>query len=302
VTEPTTTEWRTEAVALMPVQMHPVIDWLASEIDQQVDWSGRNFLFPTMLVFVNEAEGVSRQRMLNGVSRLIELGWAAWEEWPDETELHLRIPEGFIFPESRRSRRPRQRRGISQSLRYRIYARDEWTCWLCGREVEPPSVDMDTSPWEPVLDHVVPHCDGGSDRAENLRTAHRWCNNARGERSAPDRYVMRAKVALMKAEMEMEAEEKAGLWPQVGPGEKPVELPVASQPVTRRRREATQISDDWRPSDKHVGMAYDLGLDLDHEHDQFRLNAMMRPRIWRDWDRAFSSWLRRHSEINNMVA
>lgn len=69
---------------------------------------------------------------------------------------------------------------ISPRLRLEIYARDDWTCWLCGEAIDPDLHCNDSR--AASLDHVTPrsatlipdHSPG------NLRTAHRGCNSRRG--------------------------------------------------------------------------------------------------------------------------
>jgi hypothetical protein len=60
----------------------------------------------------------------------------------------------------------------------RIAARDGWTCWLCGGEVD-PDAPLD-SPARGTVDHLVPRSRGGSSELANLRLAHRRCNVRRG--------------------------------------------------------------------------------------------------------------------------
>lgn len=69
--------------------------------------------------------------------------------------------------------KPRKRR--------RIYERDGYICQICHEPTEPDTDVM--HPWHPSLDHIVPRSQGGSDDDDNLRTAHRWCNSARGDLS-----------------------------------------------------------------------------------------------------------------------
>lgn len=67
---------------------------------------------------------------------------------------------------------------ISKKRRYSIYERDDYICHLCN---EP--VDVTASPFSdlfPSLDHIIPKSKGGSNRDENLKTAHRLCNALRG--------------------------------------------------------------------------------------------------------------------------
>lgn len=68
---------------------------------------------------------------------------------------------------------------ISRRRRLAIYVRDNWTCQLCDEPVDLAADPL--SDWFPSLDHIVPRSLGEPDhRSSNLRTAHRWCNTARG--------------------------------------------------------------------------------------------------------------------------
>jgi hypothetical protein len=64
-----------------------------------------------------------------------------------------------------------------------IYERDNWQCrmpvCLCpdGRDIN-PRLRGTASPWAPSLDHSVRKSEGGSNKRDNLRAAHRWCNQA----------------------------------------------------------------------------------------------------------------------------
>lgn len=58
--------------------------------------------------------------------------------------------------------------------------RDGWDCQLCGEPVDKTLSGDPVDPWSPTLDHVIPQSMGGSDDVENLRLAHRWCNQVRG--------------------------------------------------------------------------------------------------------------------------
>lgn len=66
---------------------------------------------------------------------------------------------------------------ISGRRRKAIFERDGWVCQLCLKPVDRslPSGD----PGAPTIDHVVPVALGGDHADDNLRLAHRWCNNSR---------------------------------------------------------------------------------------------------------------------------
>lgn len=72
--------------------------------------------------------------------------------------------------------RPRR---TSAHLKHRdaVAERDRWVCQICLLPIEPAIDAYDD--WAMTLDHVVQVVDGGGDEIENLRAAHRWCNDAR---------------------------------------------------------------------------------------------------------------------------
>lgn len=66
--------------------------------------------------------------------------------------------------------------------RYAIFRRDNWTCWLCHKPVDP---DADPASGDaPSLDHVIPLANGGTHEPSNVATAHTLCNARRGNRPA----------------------------------------------------------------------------------------------------------------------
>lgn len=69
---------------------------------------------------------------------------------------------------------------ISKAERLAIYQRDDYTCWLCGSRVD-MEADQQRDDWAATLDHVLPRSKGGTHEADNLRTAHRWCNSIRAD-------------------------------------------------------------------------------------------------------------------------
>lgn len=71
---------------------------------------------------------------------------------------------------------------ISPEQRVAIYERDLWTCKLCDRPVDLTVHHLHRD--APTLDHIEPRSLAliPDDRPSNLRTAHRGCNSARGNR------------------------------------------------------------------------------------------------------------------------
>ena len=88
------------------------------------------------------------------------------------------IQSRYCSRDCRMVARPRSK-WISGSNRIAIYLRDDWTCQICGERVDRHADPL--SDWYPSLDHIVPRSHGGTDDADNLRTAHRWCNSVRGD-------------------------------------------------------------------------------------------------------------------------
>ncbi|SRR6266699_1801527 len=64
---------------------------------------------------------------------------------------------------------------IPPSLRWRVLARDSYTCTYCGRK--PPEVILE-------VDHKVSEADGGHTELANLVTACAECNRGKGSRSS----------------------------------------------------------------------------------------------------------------------
>lgn len=71
---------------------------------------------------------------------------------------------------------------ISPADRVAIYDRDAWTCQICGVPVDVNVHHLHRL--APSLDHIEPQSLAliPDHRPENLRTAHRGCNSARGNR------------------------------------------------------------------------------------------------------------------------
>lgn len=70
----------------------------------------------------------------------------------------------------------------------RLAERDGWACHLCGSEIDPSAVGDE----EASADHLKPKSEFGGDQLDNLKLAHRRCNQERGNRPL-------AEVALTEA-------------------------------------------------------------------------------------------------------
>ena len=68
----------------------------------------------------------------------------------------------------------------TRNLVSRIRLRDGDNCWLCGLVVRKNAHGLERH----TLDHVLPKSLGGDNKVENLKLAHKGCNEARGNRPA----------------------------------------------------------------------------------------------------------------------
>jgi len=82
---------------------------------------------------------------------------------------------------------------FSKSKRTRIYMRDGYTCWYCGRQLisdtsiaSARSLSVPELMLLPTLDHLVPRVRGGYDHDNNLVTACRACNSQKGKRTVEE--------------------------------------------------------------------------------------------------------------------
>lgn len=58
-----------------------------------------------------------------------------------------------------------------------------------------------------------------------------------------------------------------------------------------RKKSATVIPEDWRPTEKHAQYARERGADLSSEAFRFRNHALSHDRRLVNWDAAFTNWL-----------
>lgn len=69
-----------------------------------------------------------------------------------------------------------KRSGVTASLRWQVFARDNFTCMYCGAQAGEAGVSL-------AADHIVSVADGGEDNIDNLVTACQRCNGGKGARS-----------------------------------------------------------------------------------------------------------------------
>src|SRR6478672_7719096 len=69
-----------------------------------------------------------------------------------------------------------KRKGITDSLRWSVFARDGFTCRYCGAQAGQEGIEL-------CADHVVSVADGGDNSFNNLVTSCRGCNAGKSARS-----------------------------------------------------------------------------------------------------------------------
>lgn len=63
-----------------------------------------------------------------------------------------------------------KRHGLTKSIRFKVFARDNFTCRYCGRQSDEVKL---------VIDHITPLCQGGTNSEDNLITACEPCNQGK---------------------------------------------------------------------------------------------------------------------------
>lgn len=105
----------------------------------------------------------------------------------DDSEWYIaeeeRISKERLAEEVAKAKRQQNLRGqwISKADRTALYARDDYTCQLCGKKCIQD--DNRAHPDHITLDHIMPYSKGGANTADNLRVACRSCNVKRGNRT-----------------------------------------------------------------------------------------------------------------------
>lgn len=62
-------------------------------------------------------------------------------------------------------------------------------------------------------------------------------------------------------------------------------------PQASRKKPSRPIPDNWAPSPSHIEKCTAEHIDLDHEAEKFRNNALAKDMRYANWDRAFTNWL-----------
>lgn len=75
---------------------------------------------------------------------------------------------------------------VTEANKLRVWRRDRLRCHYCGCACSLPWEGNPDSPSSATIDHVIPQCDGGSNKLNNLVTACWSCNSAKGCRHVFD--------------------------------------------------------------------------------------------------------------------
>lgn len=105
--------------------------------------------------------------------RNAEICTALRERHPEAFRDHVKVHAAI--------RRAAVRISTELVIRAEVYARDEWTCRLCGLSVQADLKWPD--PGSPSLDHIVPLSRGGGHTYANVQLAHLRCNLVKGNRT-----------------------------------------------------------------------------------------------------------------------
>lgn len=81
---------------------------------------------------------------------------------------------------------------LSAAKRSRIYERDAYQCWYCGKQLERRAalslnnLTVTSLSLAPTVDHLDPRVRGGYDLDSNLVTACRSCNSQKGRKTVEE--------------------------------------------------------------------------------------------------------------------
>lgn len=83
-----------------------------------------------------------------------------------------------------------RRKKLSQSMRWAVFARDNFRCRYCGAQAGSDGVEL-------VVDHIVSIADGGDNRMDNLLSACQCCNSGKGAKSLARAPISESAVQAM---------------------------------------------------------------------------------------------------------
>lgn len=170
------------------------IDSFASAINRSTRNHG--YLTASDLAGMEMPTGIYKEQdaLMSNLASLNRRGWIL----DHNGALHMSTPPLPDLPQPRTKGRYRSRSKISPRTRREIFQRDGWACWLCGYKAHDLDgyPDMEVGDWYPTLDHIELHHLGGSNKADNLRTAHWYCNMLRGSNDDVSLTIIAARVVL----------------------------------------------------------------------------------------------------------
>jgi hypothetical protein len=77
---------------------------------------------------------------------------------------------------------------VENVYRKKIFERDRWRCQLCRKPVA--RTKSVPHPKAPVLDHIIPLAEGGTNEPANVQCAHFLCNSKKGARGAGEQLLL----------------------------------------------------------------------------------------------------------------
>lgn len=138
------------------------------EVAIVADFSGGGFS-----VFYERAEtGIANER----VTTAIVLTWQDRGQAKAQPESDLALTPAALQREQTAESEVPAAPTVSARLE-RLAEREGWVCHLCGGGIDPEATDDDM----PTADHLVPRSAGGGDGLDNLKLAHRRCNQERAD-------------------------------------------------------------------------------------------------------------------------
>jgi len=104
--------------------------------------------------------------------------------------LDCRIDGRAVLNRAARQRAPRPR--MAEVVRMDVFERDGFSCVYCGKSSYEDRVILE-------VDHLIPISGGGTEATENLVTACRSCNHAKGTRIIAEEIRKRIEIRTKKS-------------------------------------------------------------------------------------------------------
>lgn len=100
--------------------------------------------------------------------------------YAEQSHWRQRYPDRATLADARRRMRMEQARTAETFAPLDVHTRDDWTCQLCQRPIDPEVTWPD--PMSASVDHVVPLSRGGQHSMINVQSAHLSCNSRKGDK------------------------------------------------------------------------------------------------------------------------